>query len=122
MTGSKSHKTVTSDVSRILSLYYSPVRIYNARKYIKGLLLLQTILFVFCAGNELFFVALYLIKWNQPWATPLAYGAAPFCFIKNVVNMVQLWKSSKILVGVDLAERVIEREAAEARARRIGRD
>ncbi|KLO12598.1 CDP-diacylglycerol--inositol 3-phosphatidyltransferase, partial [Schizopora paradoxa] len=93
VTGSKSHKSVTSDVSRILSLYYSP-----------------TILFVFCAGNELFFVALYLIKWNQPWAIPLAYCAAPFCFIKNVVNMVQLWKSSKILVGVDLAERAIERE------------
>ena len=74
---------------------------------------------MFCAGNELFFVALYLIKWNQPWAIPLAYCAAPFCFIKNVVNMVQLWKSSKILVGVDLAERAIEREAAEARRNRM---
>jgi CDP-diacylglycerol--inositol 3-phosphatidyltransferase len=27
------------------------------------------------------------------------------CFVKNVINVVQMWKASKILVGVDLAER-----------------
>ena len=34
----------------------------------------------------------------------------PICFTKNVVNVVQLWKASKILVGVDLAERAKARE------------
>jgi CDP-diacylglycerol--inositol 3-phosphatidyltransferase len=32
--------------------------------------------------------------------------------MKNIINMVQLWKASKILVGVDLAERAKAREAA----------
>ena len=33
---------------------------------------------------------------------------------KNIINIVQLWKASKILVGVDLAERAAAR-AAEAK-------
>lgn len=32
------------------------------------------------------------------------------CFAKNIINVVQLWKASKILVGVDLAERAAARE------------
>lgn len=31
---------------------------------------------------------------------------------KNIINVVQLWKASKILVGVDLAERAQAREDA----------
>jgi len=114
VTGSTSHKLVTSDVSRILWLYYNDSRT----------------LFLICAGNELFFVALYLMKWIH---TPIALGAysiyAPFlmdmtypqamalfsfpiCFTKNIINLVQLWKASKILVGVDLAERAIARDAS----------
>lgn len=35
-----------------------------------------------------------------------------FIFVlKNVINVVQLWKASKILVGVDLAERAAARAA-----------
>ncbi|KAL4250437.1 CDP-diacylglycerol--inositol 3-phosphatidyltransferase [Abortiporus biennis] len=110
VTGSRSHKTVKSDVSRILSLYYSP-----------------TALFIICAGNEMFFVALYLMKWvhsplsatfdfvpaifaGMSWAEAMACVCAPICFLKNVINFVQLWKASKILVGVDLAERAKARE------------
>lgn len=85
-----------------------------------------------CAGNELFFVALYLMKWIQsPISESLAPGIASFlpallltltwpeimaissfwvCFAKNIINIVQLWKASKILVGVDLAERAAARE------------
>ena len=95
----------------------------------------QKILFLFCAGNELFYVALYLLKWDNPpaaiidillfrqswtlltWAQMLFVISAPFCFVKNVINLVQLWKASKILVGVDLAERQRAREEAEARRR-----
>lgn len=73
-----------------------------------------------CAGNELFFVSLYLMKWTSTpmgllgsltWAQLMAYCSFPVFFVKNFINVVQLWKASKILVGVDLAERAAEREA-----------
>ena len=80
-----------------------------------------------CAGNELFFVGLYLMKWvhtpltvslgwslpyggHLTWAEAMTLLCFPICFTKNVVNVVQLWKASKILVGVDLAERAKARE------------
>jgi CDP-diacylglycerol--inositol 3-phosphatidyltransferase len=36
----------------------------------------------------------------------------PIFLLKNIINVVQLWKASKILVGVDLAERAAARAAA----------
>jgi CDP-diacylglycerol--inositol 3-phosphatidyltransferase len=45
------------------------------------------------------------------WPHLLALITFPICFGKNVINVVQLWKASKMLVGVDLAERAKEREA-----------
>ncbi|KAI9065162.1 phosphatidylinositol synthase [Trametes sanguinea] len=109
VTGSKSHKQVDSDVSRLLRAYYNP-----------------TTLFIVCAGNELFYISLYLMKWvhtplsesfgitgyfaTWTWPELMAAISAPVCLYKNVVNVVQLWKASKILVGVDLAERAKARE------------
>ncbi|RDX56643.1 phosphatidylinositol synthase [Lentinus brumalis] len=109
ITGSRSHKQVDSDVSRLLQMYYNP-----------------RTLFVVCAGNELFYIALYLLKWvhtpmseslgmtgplaEYTWPQLLAYVCGPICALKNFVNLVQLWKASKILVGVDLAERAKARE------------
>ncbi|KAG5646664.1 hypothetical protein DXG03_002654 [Asterophora parasitica] len=121
VTGARSHKLVTSDVSRILWLYYNDSRT----------------LFLVCAGNELFYVSLYLMKWTtQPIGLPsvlpatlpfdlagltysqaLAAASLPICVLKNVINLVQLWKASKILVGVDLAERANARKEQEARGR-----
>ena len=89
----------------------------------------QTTLFIVCAGNELFYIALYLMKWvhtplsesfgfTMEWATyytwphVLMWISAPICFLKNVINLVQLWKAAKILVGVDLAARAKAREEA----------
>lgn len=89
--------------------------------------MLQTMLFLICAGNELFFVGLYLVKWvhtplwaslgiapimftSLTWAEAMAWVCLPICVLKNVINLVQLWKASKILVGVDLAERARARE------------
>jgi len=128
ITGSKSHKSVESDVSRILNYYYNN----------------PTVLFLICAGNELFFFALYLAHWeSKPLQLPifptpilsflsllsphlthmltssrlatfiasltfaqvLCIPTSLVCFVKNVINVVQMWKASKILVGVDLAER-----------------
>lgn len=51
-----------------------------------------------------------------PWLTDLTWPelvAIPSAFVcvgKNIINLVQLWKASKILVGVDLAERAHARE------------
>jgi len=106
-TGSTSHKLVTSDVSRILWMYYNDSR---------------TLFFV-CAGNELFFVSLYLMKWTSKPIDPSLYGnltypevmafvTGPIFLLKNIINVVQLWKASKILVGVDLAERAAARAAS----------
>ncbi|KAJ7343545.1 phosphatidylinositol synthase [Mycena albidolilacea] len=104
VTGSMSHKDINNDVSRILRWYYTD----------------KVTLFVVCAANELFFVSLYLMKWTAkpialpeaiPWSTSLSYAQLfalctfPICTLKNVINVVQLWKASKILVGVDIAER-----------------
>ncbi|WVQ77319.1 hypothetical protein IAR50_007003 [Cryptococcus sp. DSM 104548] len=130
-TGSSSHKTVTSDVSRILWYYYNDTRT----------------LFVFCFANELFFVCLYLnYYWTSPiftsipiptslltsdlaiahpkvvgglvqavknitWPQVVGLVTFPICAGKQIINVVQFWKASKILVGVDLAERQAAREA-----------
>lgn len=77
----------------------------------------------------MFFVALYLMKWvhtplwrslglepslllSLSWPEFMAAVCLPICALKNIINLVQLWKASKILVGVDLAERAKEREEA----------
>ncbi|KAG6903215.1 hypothetical protein C0995_002758 [Termitomyces sp. Mi166 len=86
---------------------------------------LQRTLFFVCAGNELFYVSLYLMKWTSApvglpsvlsWVTyaqALAAVCSPIWALKNVINVVQLWKASKILVGVDLAERASARKERE---------
>lgn len=132
-TGSASHKKVTSDVSRILWLYYNDA-VSDAYPLCTSVLnVVQRTLFLVCAGNELFFVALYVAKWTSTpvpvdlswvpyfghllatltYAEAVAGLSAPVCILKNIINVVQLWKASKILVGVDLAER------AEARKKKI---
>jgi CDP-diacylglycerol--inositol 3-phosphatidyltransferase len=49
---------------------------------------------------------------NCTWAALMAFICLPICAYKNVINLIQLWKASKILVGVDLAERADAREEA----------
>jgi len=121
VTGSRSHKIVTSDVSRILRYYYND----------------PLTLFLFCAGNELFFVSLYLMKWDTsvigpnprgllpaPYSLPsflanrtlaelMALATVLVAIAKNAINVVQIWKASKILVGIDLAERARDKKLAQ---------
>ena len=52
------------------------------------------------------------------WAELMAWLSAPICLYKNFVNVVQLWKAAKILVGVDLAERAKAREEELLRGKR----
>ena len=42
----------------------------------------------------------------------MAFVTFPIFLLKNIINLVQLWKASKILVGVDLAERAAARVAS----------
>ncbi|KNE91617.1 hypothetical protein PSTG_14969 [Puccinia striiformis f. sp. tritici PST-78] len=114
--GSKSHKTVSKKQSRILHSYYTN----------------SNTLFLFCAGNELFFVCLYLAHWyDQPLLkeTPTNFGLLllsrmmittinsitlpqliaiftfPICAGKQIINLVQFWKASKSIVESDLEDR-----------------
>ncbi|KAJ6551384.1 CDP-alcohol phosphatidyltransferase-domain-containing protein [Mycena capillaripes] len=136
VTGSSSHKHIEIDVSRILRWYYNnPVSSRQIPLHLMPLELkltsyitkLQSVLFFVCAANELFFVSLYLMKWTAepirlpefiPWSPSLTYAKLlarctfPVCFIKNGINIVQLWKASKILVGVDIAERRLDLKSA----------
>ena len=70
----------------------------------------------------MFFVSLYLMKWTTTptglavlrsltYPQLMALVTFPIFAIKNIINVVQLWKASKILVGVDLAERAAARAA-----------
>lgn len=89
-----------------------------------------------CAGNELFFVALYvmhayttplgldsLLRHLSPtilahlpppifkalalltWPQVVAAVTFPIMFVKQVINCVQFWKASKVLVESDQEER-----------------
>lgn len=75
----------------------------------------------------MFYVALYLMhsyKDAPPvigsftYAEVMAMSTFLVCLYKNFVNMVQLWKASKILVGVDLMERAEQRKELAYRRRR----
>jgi len=129
VTGSKSHKSVTKEQSRILWSYYN-----NSRT-----------LFFFCACNEIFFVALYLIQWyptplgihthhllkylpkevilriplgvirfvetTLTWPYLLAAITFPVCLGKQIINCVQFWKAAKALTDLDREERYIAQQA-----------
>ncbi|ORY78436.1 CDP-alcohol phosphatidyltransferase-domain-containing protein [Leucosporidium creatinivorum] len=123
ISGSASHKSVTKKQSWILWSYYNN----------------STTLFIFCAGNELFFVALYVmnsyrtplglkpllhllphsvtdllpILWyhaleNITWPQVVALLTFPIMFTKQVINCVQFWKASKLLVEADQEERWVK--------------
>ena len=49
---------------------------------------------------------------NLTYPQLMATLTFPIFLLKNIINVVQLWKASKILVGVDLAERAAARTAA----------
>ena len=101
MSGSTSHKAVTKEQSRILWLYYNnsvskptlilfsnsdPDQSPVASRPLPPALAtrhlhappLQNVLFAFCAGNEAFFVALYLLKWYTTALLPTSAGLHVF--------------------------------------------
>ncbi|CAI2171225.1 10738_t:CDS:2 [Funneliformis geosporum] len=95
--GSSSHKHVSKSSNFILHSYYSDNRV----------------LFIFCALNELFFVALYLLSFDHeglaPWLNitikSIAFLSFPICAGKQIINVIQLTRASQTLANIDLAER-----------------
>lgn len=101
--GSSSHKTLKKDELWILRLYYGS----------------KTVLFVLCAANELFFVALYLLSFpprSPPrlgylYGIPLSYPyllaafSLPLCSLKQIINVVQMAKAAIVLADSDVLDR-----------------
>jgi CDP-diacylglycerol--inositol 3-phosphatidyltransferase len=65
------------------------------------------VLFIVCAGNELFFLVVYLmgsgVGGDVVWW--IGVGASPICAFKQAVNVVQMWNAGGVLADVDAAER-----------------
>ncbi|KAI9599304.1 CDP-alcohol phosphatidyltransferase-domain-containing protein [Syncephalis fuscata] len=100
--GAASHKMISKSRSAILRAYYSNTNV----------------LFLFCAGNELFFVALYLLSFATATSTValpswlpiislqwLAYITLPICAGKQLISVIQMVGASRALAEKDLAER-----------------
>ncbi|KAG2190902.1 hypothetical protein INT46_006355 [Mucor plumbeus] len=92
ISGSSSHKKISEKQSWYLRIYYNN----------------NIVLFIMCAGNELFFVALYVLKYtgslNFLWWSVLSVTGV-ICFAKQFINVVQIINASKTLAIIDQEER-----------------
>jgi CDP-diacylglycerol--inositol 3-phosphatidyltransferase len=71
----QSHKNVDESRSWILKQYYSNnVRLICANSHFSLLTIPQKVLFTFCAMNEAFFIALYLLSFSSPLLSPTLLG------------------------------------------------
>lgn len=87
--GSTSHKNVDESQSKLLSLYYTN----------------RKVLFIVCAVNEFFYVAVYLHYYGFFWlGTVTAVLSAPIWFFKQVANVIQLKSALLILARMDVEE------------------
>lgn len=102
-TGSSSHKKV-GNRSKILNLYYTS----------------PTVLFLFCAFNEIFFVGLYLYSFplkSPPnlgyfhgiplsYATIITVVSFPVWLGKQIINVIQLYRAAVMLAESDVNDKV----------------
>ncbi|TPX33089.1 hypothetical protein SmJEL517_g03927 [Synchytrium microbalum] len=109
MSGAISHKQIPKNANPLLRLYYS-----NA-----------IVLFLVCAGNELFFMSSYILAPHQDvsnwgkmdvWLTWFVVGVWWTCLpvfgFKQVTNVVQLVNASRVLAEADGAARSKGKERA----------
>jgi len=96
--GATSHKQISKSSNPILRAYYSD----------------NKVLFAFCAFNELFFVALYLLSFEkasiESWKDfslvhLLALTSFPICAGKQIINVIQLVSASQSLAKADIEDR-----------------
>lgn len=91
--GSASHKSLAKDANWLLKLYYEN----------------RTFLFLVCAFNEIFYVALYLLHFDYFYipgtsidaSLVLVVVSAPVWMFKQVCNVIQLVNASEILADLD---------------------
>ncbi|ORX61795.1 CDP-diacylglycerol--inositol 3-phosphatidyltransferase [Hesseltinella vesiculosa] len=94
--GSSSHKKIAEGGSWYLRLYYTN----------------NVVLFLMCAGNELFFVLLYVLSvaniaqpLNVIWLAALSVSGV-ICFAKQFINVVQIVNASRVLAAMDQNDRI----------------
>lgn len=98
-TGADSHKAINKGSGslghKLMHLYYTS----------------RAVLFFACAGNELFFVALYMRSHAKVWAGEwwlredvwrwILWGSAPIWVFKQTTNVVQLLTAAGTIVSLD---------------------
>ena len=91
--GSASHKAVDLSSNAALRLYYMS----------------GPVLFVICAGNELFFVLLYVLRHvEEPaaaWLYWLRDACGVVCLLKSAVSLLHLITAARSMAAWDAAER-----------------
>ncbi|VDK33363.1 unnamed protein product [Taenia asiatica] len=94
--GSSSHKTISLDGNPLLRVYYTN----------------RVILFIMCAGNELFYAMLYLLHFTKgPTSFGLGiclvilYLSLPIAFLKTLISLVHLYAAAVNMAGIDAFER-----------------
>ncbi|KAM4530918.1 CDP-diacylglycerol--inositol 3-phosphatidyltransferase [Odontesthes bonariensis] len=90
--GSASHKTIDLSGNPILRIYYTS----------------KPVLFVMCAGNELFFCLLYILHHIQdpaPWLYWLQGLCGIICLLKSGISALHLVTASQNMAAMDAAER-----------------
>jgi CDP-diacylglycerol--inositol 3-phosphatidyltransferase len=98
--GKTSHKFMDSSSHPILKLYYTN----------------RQVLFCMCAGNELFYVSLYLLNFASGFfyyvIVLLAVLMAPVAIVKLGLALIQGYEAWYNLGQIDMAERKAESESA----------
>jgi CDP-diacylglycerol--inositol 3-phosphatidyltransferase len=107
MQGKTSHKYVDPSENPIMRIYYTS----------------RTVLFIMCAGNELFYAALYLLHFTEgPLVPVLKMGffrllvkiSAPIALVKTLISVLQLVVACINVGRVDVQERAAARFKAQA--------
>jgi len=93
--GASSHKNISQSSHPLLRAYYNN----------------NIVLFIMCAGNELFFVSLYLFAADLTWSffgmdirMIIAMLTFPICAGKQIISIIQFVGASKVLARIDVAE------------------
>ncbi|XP_035471870.1 CDP-diacylglycerol--inositol 3-phosphatidyltransferase [Scophthalmus maximus] len=92
ITGSASHKSIDLSGNPVLRIYYTS----------------KPVLFVMCAGNELFFCLLYVLHHiSEPaaWLYWLLGLCGTICLLKSVISLIHLVTASQNMAALDAAER-----------------
>jgi len=91
--GKGSHKTMSSDEPYLLQVYYTN----------------KPVLFTMCAGNELFYITMYLVHFYDSFLWKfLAVICFPIAVAKWVMAILQGVTAAKNLAAIDVVERQAE--------------